>query len=72
VKKRTLLIGIAFLAVGVVSGLASEGFTGSWSADITISPLQTRPFTAFQSTLDVGFCIDYVEIASVSDFDFNG
>lgn len=71
-KKRTLLIGVAFLALGVVSGLASEGFTGSWSADITISPLQTRPFTAFQSTLDVGFCIDYVEIASVSDFDFNG
>ena len=71
-KRRTLLIGVAFLLLGAVGGLASEGFTGSWTADITISPLEASPFTAFQSTLDVGFCIDYVVVSSISDFDFGG
>lgn len=60
---------VLFCAVSV---LGSDGFTGSWRAEIGISPQQTQPFSAFQSTLDVGLSLSFLEIASVSDFLFDG
>jgi len=47
-------------------------FTGSWEAEIGLSPQQTQPFTAFQSTLDVGICVGFVTLNSVSDFVIDG
>jgi hypothetical protein len=55
-----------------VSVLGRDGFTGSWQAEIGLSPQQAQPFSAFQSTLDVGLSLSFLEIASVSDFLFDG
>ena len=63
------IVAVLFCAV---SALGSNGFTGSWQAEIGLSPQQTQPFSAFQSTLDVGLCMSFLEIASVSDFLFDG
>ena len=63
------VVVVLFCAVSV---LGSDGFTGSWRAEIGISPQQTQPFSAFQSTLDVGLSLSFLEIASVSDFLFDG
>jgi hypothetical protein len=57
------------LALG---GLASEVFTGSWEAEIGLAPQQTQPFTTFQSTLDVGLCLGFLTLNSVSDFVIDG
>jgi hypothetical protein len=63
------IVAVLFCAVSV---LGSNGFTGSWQAEIGLSPQQTQPFSAFQSTLDVGLCMSFLEIASISDFLFDG
>lgn len=73
---RGLLIAIvlilgAFIAVSGSNG-GGEYITGSWFAEIGISPQQTRPFTSFQSTLDVGLHLDFLEMSSISDFIFSG
>ncbi len=68
---RCVLFVVAVLFCGV-SVLGSDGFTGSWQAEIGLSPQQTQPFSAFQSTLDVGLSLSFLEIASVSDFLFDG
>ncbi len=65
------LAGILVLAVGL-GGAAAELFTGSWEAEIGLSPQQTQPFTTFQSTLDVGLCLGFVTLNSVSDFVIDG
>ncbi len=65
------LAGILVLAVAF-GGLASEVFTGSWEAEIGLSPQQTQPFTTFQSTLDVGLCLGFLTLNSVSDFVIDG
>ncbi len=65
------LAGILVLAVAF-GGLASEVFTGSWEAEIGLSPQQTQPFTTFQSSLDVGLCIGFLTLNSVSDFVIDG
>jgi hypothetical protein len=54
------------------SGLASEFFTGSWEARIALAPQQTQPFTAFESTLDVGLSIGFLKLDSISDFVIDG
>ena len=71
VNGRCVLIVVVVL-FSAVSALASDGFTGSWWAEIGLSPQQTQPFSAFQSTLDVGLSLSFLEIASVSDFLFDG
>ena len=68
---RCVLFVVVVLFCGV-SVLGSDGFTGSWQAEIGLSPQQTQPFSAFQSTLDVGLSLSFLEIASVSDFLFDG
>jgi len=73
VNGRYLLFAVAVLVLFCAGGaLASDGFTGSWRAEIGLSPQQTQPFSAFQSTLDVGLGLSFLEIASVSDFMFDG
>lgn len=65
------LAGILVLAVAF-GGLASNVFTGSWEAEIGLSPQQTQPFTTFQSTLDVGLCLGFLTLNTVSDFVIDG
>lgn len=67
---RYLVFGIILVCfAGTAMGV---GFTGSWQAEIGISPRQPDPFHSFQSTLDVGFTLSFVTISSVSDFLFDG
>jgi hypothetical protein len=63
---------VAVVLFCAVSVLGSDGFTGSWRAEIGLSPQQPEPFSAFQSTLDVGLSLSFVEIASVSNFLIDG
>jgi len=69
-----LLVSVAILlcTVGTVSTAGRDGFTGSWWAEIGLSPQQPQPFSGFQSSLDVGLSLSFLEIASVSDFLFDG
>jgi len=72
VNARTWLVVIVCLFGMAAGAHASGGFTGSWFAEMTLSPQQTMPFTAFQSTLDVGIQLDFLTVSSVSDFIFDG
>ena len=69
---RTWLVVGACLLGCAVGAYGSGGFTGSWFAEISLSPQQTMPFTAFQSTLDVGIQLDFLTVSSISDFIFDG
>jgi len=71
VKARYLIFGVIVLSFAVTA-LASDGFTGSWEAEIGISPRQSDPFHSFQSTLDVGLSLSFVTVSSISDFLFDG
>jgi len=76
VNIRGLLIAIGLVLGAFIVAAGSNGggeyITGSWFAEIGISPQQTRPFDSFQSTLDVGLHLDFLEISSISDFIFDG
>jgi hypothetical protein len=65
-------LAVALLMVAGWSGWASGGFTGSWTSEIGLSPIQTMPFTAFSSTLEVGFAVDFFEVSTTSDFIMTG
>jgi hypothetical protein len=71
VKARYLVFSI-ILCCFAVSVVGSDGFTGSWEAEIGISPQQPDPFHSFQSTLDVGLSLSFVTVSSISDFLFDG
>jgi len=71
VNARYLIFGIIVLCFASTA-LGSDGFTGSWQAEIGISPQQAIPFHSFQSTLDVGLSLSFVTISSISDFLFDG
>jgi len=72
VKYRILFIAAA-LVVGCGIGVwGGEWFTGSWEAEIGLSPQEATPFSSFAATLDVGFCISFLRLGSVSDFTFDG
>ena len=68
--RHGILIVIVLLFSASV--LAADGLTGSWHAEIALSPNQTNAFSAFQSTLDVGLSLSFLEISSISDFLFEG
>lgn len=68
---RYLIFGIIVLCFASAA-LGSDGFTGSWQAEIGISPRLPVPFHSFQSTLDVGLSLSFVTISSISDFLFDG
>ena len=65
-------LGAVLIVAWTLAVLAGEGFTGSWEAEIGLSPQQTQPFTAFQTTLDVGFQVGFVTAKSISDFVIDG
>ena len=69
---RTWLVLVACLFGCAVGAFGSGGFTGSWFAEISLSPQQTMPFSAFESTLDVGLQLDFLTVSSISDFIFDG
>ncbi len=69
---RTWLLVVVCLLGCAATAAGSEWFTGSWAAEISLSPQETLPFSAFQSTLDVGIQLDFLTISSVSDFIFDG
>ncbi|MFC2078334.1 hypothetical protein ACFLTM_05990, partial [Candidatus Bipolaricaulota bacterium] len=69
---RTWLVVVVCVFGCAVGAFGSGGFTGSWCAEISLSPQQTMPFTAFQSTLDVGLRLDFLTVSSISDFIFDG
>jgi hypothetical protein len=72
VNARTWLVALVCLGGLAVAATGSQWFTGSWSAEITIAPQQTSPFTGFESTLDMGLQLDFLTISSISDFIFDG
>ena len=72
VTYRSLLIVTIIVVTCGVAAFGGDWFTGSWSAEIGLSPLQTMPFSAFESTLDAGLHIGFMEISSISDFLFEG
>ncbi len=65
---RIAVIILSCLLLGVTTCLAVGPFTGTWQAEIGISPQQTMPFSGFTSTLDVGLRIGFMEASSTSDF----
>ena len=69
---RIITIAFAFMLLGATVSLASGPFTGTWTAEIGLAPLQTMPFSTFKSTLDVGLHIGFVELSSSSDFVLDG
>ena len=69
---RTWLLVVVCLFGCALAASGSEWFTGSWSAEISLSPQQTMPFSAFQSTLDAGIQLDFLTVSSVSDFILDG
>jgi len=71
VNARYLVFGAIVLCFAATA-LGSDGFTGSWEAEIGISPQQAIPFHSFQSTLDVGLSLSFVTVSSISDFLFDG
>ncbi|MCD6136175.1 hypothetical protein J7J63_05625 [Candidatus Bipolaricaulota bacterium] len=69
---RIITVAIAFMLLGATVSLAAGPFTGTWTAEIGLAPLQTMPFSTFKSTLDVGLHIGFVELSSSSDFVLDG
>lgn len=71
-RVRAWLILVVCLFGCALGAAGSEWFTGSWLAEISLSPQQTMPFSAFQATLNAGIQLDFFRVASVSDFIFDG
>jgi len=72
VKARSLILGILIALSLAGAAWGSDGFTGSWHAEIGISPQLATPFHSFQSTLDVGLSLSFVTVSSISDFLIDG
>jgi len=69
-----LLVGlVAVLAMSVVAA-GAEGpiFTGMWSADMTLTTVQTSPVSAFRSRLDAAAVLGPMALGTRSDFDDQG
>jgi hypothetical protein len=67
-----MFLGAVLIIAWTLAVSAGEGFTGSWEAEIGLSPQETQPFTAFQTTLDVGLHVGFVAFNSISDFVIDG
>jgi len=61
-----LLIGLSSFC------LAGDLFSGTWSADMSLSSVQTNPITAFSSRLDASFAFEPLELSVRSDFSTTG
>ena len=70
---RILFLSAVFVVLGALVCFAVGPFTGSWDVTVGLAPQnQTMPFTTFESTLNLGFCVAFLELWSVSDFIFSG
>ena len=71
---RAALIAIVVACAGVAmaSGQGVQWFTGSWEAEIGLSPQEAMPFSTFQSTLDLGLHLGFLKVSSISDFLIDG
>jgi hypothetical protein len=72
VKARHVILSLIAILCYAAVAFGSDGFTGSWQAQIGISPQETVPFHSFQSTLDVGLTLSFVTVSSISDFLIDG
>ncbi len=71
VKVRAILISMLFVSLLSGAALAAGPFSGSWEADLTLSPLQTIPISAFSSHLITDFSFGALSLSSQSDFAVN-
>ncbi len=71
-KARVIIISVVFILALSGAALAAGPFSGSWEMEIGLSPQQTKPFSAFSSTLDVGFTLGFLTLKSSSDFIIDG
>ncbi|MEW5825409.1 MAG: hypothetical protein AB1778_01130 [Candidatus Bipolaricaulota bacterium] len=71
-KARTIVLWVILLLAAAATAATGQRFTGSWDAMIVLSPQEAMPFTAFESTLDVGLTFEFLTVASVSDFVIDG
>ncbi len=71
-KTRTAIIAFMLLLGLGVTALTAGPFSGSWEMEIGLSPQQTKPFSAFSSTLNVGFTLGFLTLKSSSDFIIDG
>lgn len=72
VKVRVILISMLFVSLLSGVALAAGPFSGSWEVNIGLSPQQTKPFSAFSSTLNVNFSLSFLTLKSSSDFIIDG
>ncbi len=71
-RKPGVLIGLALMALASLGATATEAFTGTWSADMTLAAVQTAPITAFRSRLDCAANLGPFSLSTRSDFDVDG
>ncbi|MDD5219557.1 MAG: hypothetical protein PHV11_03175 [Candidatus Bipolaricaulis sp.] len=71
-NSRVFFLWAVLILGGALAGYGGEWFTGSWQAEIGLSPQGPQAFSSFESTLDVGFRIEFAEFSSISDFIFDG
>jgi hypothetical protein len=72
VRYTSIVIALLFVVLAASTALAAGPFTGSWQAEIGLSPQQTKPFSSFYSTLNAGLHVGFATLSSTSDFVFSG
>ena len=72
VNARIVVIAVLLGGLLSVAAWAAGPFSGSWEMEIGLSPQQTKPFSAFSSTLNVGFTLSFLTLSSSSDFIIDG
>lgn len=72
VEVRGGLLVAMLVVVGCLSASATEMFTGTWTADLTLANEQTAPITAFRSRLDCTANLGPFTLSTRSDFDADG
>ena len=71
-KARIVVLSVVSVIVLGGFALAAGPFSGSWEMEIGLSPQQTKPFSAFSSTLNAGFTLSFLTLTSSSDFIIDG
>jgi hypothetical protein len=72
VKSRVFILWVVLIFGVALVSCGAEWFTGSWEAQIGLSPQQAQPFSSFQTTLDAGLHLEFLELSSISDFLMDG
>ncbi|MBN1857797.1 hypothetical protein JW848_01170, partial [Candidatus Bipolaricaulota bacterium] len=71
-RLTTILVGVIAITITSLATTAAGPLSGLWSADLTIAPEQTTPFTAFSNRLDVTLDVGVASLTSRSDFKVDG